>query len=40
MLFKQINVNNNVKVLFYNNKLIIDLFKNSKYFTRTKYINI
>ena len=38
-LFKQINVNNNIKKLFCDNKLAIDLSKNSEYYAKTKYIN-
>ena len=39
-LFKQINVNNNIKILFCNNKLAIDVSKNSEHCARTKHINI
>ena len=33
-------MNNNIKILFCDNKLAIDLFKNLEYYTRTKYIDI
>ena len=42
LLFKQIPFLNNYKsnLLFYNNKSVINLFKNPEHYACTKYINI
>ena len=39
-LFKQINIKNNINILYEYNKLAINLFKNLEYYARYKHSNI